>query len=744
LATNASGGSLTIQNGYNLTTTAATLSNAGAVTIGASSTLAGPTGAFAYSQSGGSTKLATGTLDPNTIQINGGTLTGSGTIVGNVTNGGTFTPGGDGTIGTVNIQGSYTQTSSGTLKIDVGGTTSGTDDQVNVTGAATLGGTLNVNIVNGFAPTRGSTLVTQVMTFGSRSGDFATKTTTGNPNIGFATHYTASQLDLFAAAPGTTVYWLGGNADFNTPADWSTGAVPGPSDVVYIGPGKTVSFTSGDNTRVTTLYVDGTLNVSGGTLSVGTSAGSSNLNLTNGGMLAGVGTITDSGTASWSGGAIAESATVNFNGASTINGNVALQGQATLGGSGSTTLSGGTLAIGGSPTLNFASVPFQWSGGQIDLLGNTLTNKGFVTITPAAGMQIAANTGYLGGTAQNLGGTFANQGAIVEQGSGSIGLADNVLLSNVGSYEFAADTGLVQGTSIGAASSGTILNAGLFIKSAGTGTSDIQNGLPFTNSGTVQVGTGTLDIDDATDESGGTLTEGIWYVVGTGALNLNGGAAVTTIAASVSVTLDGSTASFANLAGLATNDGTFTIKSGYNLITTSATFTNAGAVTIGASSTLKGTGSFTYIQTAGTTTLAGGVLDPAQLLAVQINGGTLTGSGTIQGSLTNSGTFTPGGDGTVGTVNITGGYTQTANGILKIDIAGNSPGQFDQVNVSGMTNPGGTLDVQTTGGFSPQLSQFFDVVTSTSFNGTFPTTHTSLTGSDSLSPYYIANYEPGG
>ncbi|HWB13177.1 MAG TPA: PKD domain-containing protein [Pirellulales bacterium] len=124
--------------------------------------------------------------------------------------------------------------------------------------------------------------------------------------------------------------------------------------------------------------------------------------------------------------------------------------------------------------------------------------------------------------------------------------------------------------------------------------------------------------------------------------------------------------------------------------------------------------------------------------------GTLTGSGTIVGDVTNSGTFTPGGDGTVGTINIQGNYTQTPSGTLKIDIGGGFAGGFDQMNVTGTTNSGGMLDVQATGGFSPPLGQFFDVVTAASFNGEFPTVNTSLSGGNSLTPYYLANYEPSG
>ncbi|HQU41211.1 MAG TPA: LamG domain-containing protein, partial [Pirellulales bacterium] len=175
VANNASGGSLTIQNGYNLTTTAGTLTNSGAVTAGPSSTLAGPAG-FSYTQTAGSTTLAGGTLDPsitpNSVNITGGTLAGYGTIVGNVTNSGTFYPGGQAAAGTVTITGNYTQTSSGTLALDIGGTTAGTGyDQVNVSATANLAGTLDVGTLGGFSPGLGDDF--QVLSFASQNGNFA-------------------------------------------------------------------------------------------------------------------------------------------------------------------------------------------------------------------------------------------------------------------------------------------------------------------------------------------------------------------------------------------------------------------------------------------------------------------------------------------------------------------------------------------------------------------------------------------
>jgi subtilase-type serine protease len=79
-----------------------------------------------------------------TLALNGGMLMGSGTIVasGGVTNtAATVAPGNPAALGTLSIQGNYTQAAGGTLAIRLAGATS---DQLAVTGAAALGGTLQV------------------------------------------------------------------------------------------------------------------------------------------------------------------------------------------------------------------------------------------------------------------------------------------------------------------------------------------------------------------------------------------------------------------------------------------------------------------------------------------------------------------------------------------------------------------------------------------------------------------------
>ena len=83
-------------------------------------------------QTGGELDLDGGTLNvPGGYNLNAGTFSGSGTIKGAVTNAGAFFPGGQGTAGLLTISdssstlGTYTQTATGSIDFDIGGTAPG-------------------------------------------------------------------------------------------------------------------------------------------------------------------------------------------------------------------------------------------------------------------------------------------------------------------------------------------------------------------------------------------------------------------------------------------------------------------------------------------------------------------------------------------------------------------------------------------------------------------------------------------
>jgi Ca2+-binding RTX toxin-like protein len=73
--------------------------------------------------------------------------------------------------GVVIIDGNYTQTATGVLKLEIGGTASGQFDQLLVSGTATFDGTLDIVLADGFIPSPGDSF--PVMTYSTHTGGFA-------------------------------------------------------------------------------------------------------------------------------------------------------------------------------------------------------------------------------------------------------------------------------------------------------------------------------------------------------------------------------------------------------------------------------------------------------------------------------------------------------------------------------------------------------------------------------------------
>ena len=72
--------------------------------------------------------------------------------------------------------------------------------------------------------------------------------------------------DSAVAGPSCTDLWTGASeGTWQTPGNWSTGSVPGATDVACIASGVTVQVTSGTN-QTGVLLDEGTLVISGGSL----------------------------------------------------------------------------------------------------------------------------------------------------------------------------------------------------------------------------------------------------------------------------------------------------------------------------------------------------------------------------------------------------------------------------------------------------------------------------------------------
>jgi len=101
----------------------------------------------------------------------------------------------------LHVPGNYTQSPSGQLFIDVGGTVPGSSyGQLNVTNRAGLGGALNLNLVNGFLPQNGD--VFDVVTWASSADAFDTITgTNASGGIVLKPDYQPAGLRLTAGSP---------------------------------------------------------------------------------------------------------------------------------------------------------------------------------------------------------------------------------------------------------------------------------------------------------------------------------------------------------------------------------------------------------------------------------------------------------------------------------------------------------------------------------------------------------------
>jgi len=149
---------------------------------GGTNTISGTVTLAANAGSAGTYNLNDGLLNANTITINnGGTFNfNGGTLAvnqfnGDLTNlGGTLAPGNS--PGTTNVTGNYSQSNAGTFAVEIGGTGIGQFDVLNISGTATLDGTLNVSLFDYgsglFAPQAGDFF--DILTAQILSGQFST------------------------------------------------------------------------------------------------------------------------------------------------------------------------------------------------------------------------------------------------------------------------------------------------------------------------------------------------------------------------------------------------------------------------------------------------------------------------------------------------------------------------------------------------------------------------------------------
>jgi hypothetical protein len=478
------------------------------------------------------------------------------------------------------------------------------------------------------------------------------------------------------------------------------------------------------------------------TISGAGNVGDANLTLVNKGTVDATGTLnhliiaatstTNSSTLEATGGGTLELRKPIDNTAGTIE---ALNGSTVL-------LNGGTISGGVLTTSGTGS--FQVNSGTLDGTTSVLTNSGAL---------IVADRNFL-----TLQGTINNSGVIaLDSSGGCLALDKPTTLEG---------TGVVTMTSASAdcflasAPSDTLTNKSTI---EGTGTIGDSNPMGITNAGTI-IANQSTPLTIAPDALLGFTNTGTLIVNGGSMMNINGpfkslkSSALKSGTYSVAgilefpnaiiktnsgkITLTGAAAQIRDngslnnaLIALVTNNGAglLSLQSGATL-TTTTNLTNKGKVMVGTGSSLSVNG---YTQGGGTSTIDG-TITAASGFTVQA--GSLLGKGTLAAAVTSNGIITPG-DSTTnpGVLTISGTYTQSATGTLKIYIAGAGAGQYGKVPVSNGVSLNGTLDLSRVHGFVPTIGSTFTLVSGSAVTGQFATVNGA---SINASEHFQVNYTP--
>jgi hypothetical protein len=317
----------------------------------------------------------------------------------------------------------------------------------------------------------------------------------------------------------------------------------------------------------------------------------------------------------------------------------------------------GILRINGGGS---SSAPFHTAGGA-----RTEFNASTFLLGPGSGFT-GDGTAALGNATLTVG--SSTSAVNFEQSSGTLNGGGMFTVSNV--FDWIAGTQGGTGT--------TVIMPAAQLNMSGAGTKNLRR--PFNNDGTTTwTGNGNVNSGD-------------------GAIFTNRGGAQFSIQndASFSFNLGGLTSHFVNAAGgivtKSLTGGTTTITLPF---TQSGTF-NLNSGIVHASN---------LMQSAGATHLSGGTFSSTS--SVTLSGGTFDGNGMAGGSLSNSGGILAPGV-SPGLFTFTLDFTQTAGGMLRVELNGTSENEYDRLSVTRTVDLGGALDVAV--GFFPNPGDTFKII----------------------------------
>ena len=248
-----------------------------------------------------------------------------------------------------------------------------------------------------------------------------------------------------------------------------------------------------------------------------------------------------------------------------------------------------------------------------------------------------------------------------------------------------------------------------------------------------------------TNFSTDTLTGGTYIVAGTlqfpGANIVNNAANITLIGAASTIVNESSVNGIDNIftSNLAT--GTFTIQNGRNF-TSAPSFSNAGAVNIGAGTTFTAVSGYT--QSGGSMQVDGTLSSPG----VTVNGGLLKGTGTVTGNVTVGTGAGPGavispGD-SPGTLTIQNALALNSDATYKFEL-NSSSAISDKIVANGVTINGAKFSFTDLGGGALALGTSFVIIDNTAgspINGVFSNLADNSTFTNNGNTYRVS-YEGG-
>ncbi|HEX3745090.1 MAG TPA: SBBP repeat-containing protein, partial [Bryobacteraceae bacterium] len=364
-----------------------------------------------------------------------------------------------------------------------------------------------------------------------------------------------------ACTGSESISWVGGvDLKWSTAGNWSTGNVPISTDTVCIDTAfATTTLTIGQlaaaNQTIATLLSNANIILSGGPLTV--TGGANFVNA----LSLSTGTLTLAGT----------------NGSSV----------------GTTLTLSSSSVLAGTDTVTVTGV-FNWQGGSLCTVATCTAPAGAQAILNAnGGISDSSANNYkslLGRTLNNSATTTLNSTSYYMQ----LGYSSVINNLAAGTWNIAADTQSLHTTTGG----GTFNNAGLFEKTATTGTSSVSP--VFTNTGSVQANSGTLNFTALADSSaswsvataatlglsagtGATAAlSGTIAGTGTAAVNFGANGGAINLAGS-SYDVAGGTAGIGgttNFSGTTTRVGTVTVNNSAILNFTTPLANNPGALTV--------------------------------------------------------------------------------------------------------------------------------------------------------------------